>query len=252
MELDFFLKKYFLFQLRWADPLNKKIMKNIRIYCFLLRLRNQKEIAISSIQRGEINLDEMLIQKDLVLAELIRKGIFLIEPICLSIRRDGKSIIYQTMDILLVDNKKHQTNKKYTKKRYIEKEEFEKSIERHSNIFLSRDKNHYDLLVPENLLSPKRRREFRIRNCFNSQNFNVVDRNTRFCNENKIRNCGQFLNEDKHINTDRKNFIKFKLFLWPNYRLEDVACMNRYWFDTNNSSRFSMSRIHMYSQIRFQ
>nr|BCL51126.1 hypothetical chloroplast RF1 [Oxystophyllum changjiangense] len=250
MELNFFLKKYFLFQLRWADPLNKKIIKNIRIYCLLLRLRNPKEIAISSIQRGEINLDEMLIQKDLVLAELIRKGIFLIEPICLSIRSDGKSIIYQTMDILLVDNKKNQTNKKYTKKRYIEKEGFEKSIARHSNIFLSIDKNHYDLLVPENILSPKRRREFRIRNCFNSQNFNVVDRNTRFCNENKIRNCGQFLNEDKHINTDRKNFIKFKLFLWPNYRLEDVACMNRYWFDTNNSSRFSMSRIHMYSQFR--
>nr|YP_010250769.1 hypothetical protein RF1 [Bletilla sinensis]QTV76426.1 hypothetical protein RF1 [Bletilla sinensis]URC16697.1 hypothetical chloroplast RF1 [Bletilla sinensis] len=250
MELDFFLKKYFLFQLRWADPLNNKIMKNIRVYCFLLRLINPKEIAISSTQRGEINLDEMLIQKDLALAELIRKGIFIIEPICLSIRRDEKSIIYQTMDISLVDNKKHQTNKKDTKKRYIEKRGFEKPIARHSNIFLSGDKNHYDLLVPENILSPRRRREFRIRICFNSQNFNVVDRNPRFCNENKIRNCGRFLNEDKYINKDRKNFIKFKLFLWPNYRLEDVACMNRYWFDTNNSSRFSMSRMHMYSQFR--
>nr|YP_010354021.1 hypothetical chloroplast RF19 [Calanthe reflexa]UOF76038.1 hypothetical chloroplast RF19 [Calanthe reflexa] len=250
MKLDFFLKKYLLFQLRWADSFNNKIMKNIRVYCLLLRLINPKEIAISSIQRGEIDLDEMLIQKDLVLAELIRKGIFIIEPICLSIRRDEKSIIYQTMDISLVDNKKHQTNKKYTKKRYIEKRGFEKPIARHSNIFLSGDKNNYDLLVPENILSPRRRREFRIRICFNSHNFNVVDRNTRFCNENKIRNCGLFLNEDKHINTDRNNFIKFKFFLWPNYRLEDVACMNRYWFDTNNSSRFSMSRIHMYSQFR--
>nr|YP_009499192.1 hypothetical chloroplast RF1 [Dendrobium shixingense]BBC18725.1 hypothetical chloroplast RF1 [Dendrobium shixingense]BBC19874.1 hypothetical chloroplast RF1 [Dendrobium shixingense]BBC19946.1 hypothetical chloroplast RF1 [Dendrobium shixingense] len=250
MELDFFLKKYLLFQLRWADPLKKEIMKNIRIYCLLLRLRNPKEIAISSIQRGEINIDEMLIQKDLVLAELIRKGIFIIEPICLSIQRKGKYIIYQTMDISLVDKKKHQTKKKYTKKRYIEKGGFEKSIARHSNIFLSGDKNHYDLLVPENILSPRRRREFRIRICLNSRNFHVVDRNTRFCNENKIRNCGQFLNENKHINTDRKDFMKFKLFLWPNFRLEDVACMNRYWFDTNNSSRFSMSRIHMYSQLR--
>nr|BBN51160.1 hypothetical chloroplast RF1 [Bulbophyllum disciflorum] len=251
MELDFFLKKYFLFQLRWSDPLNnKKLIKNIRIYCFLLRLINPKDIAISSIQRSEINMDQMMIQKDLVLAELIRKGIFLIEPICLSIRRKGKSIIYQTMDISLVDNKKYQKNKKYTKKRYIEKRGFEKYIARHSNIFLVGDKNHYDLLVPENILSPRRRREFRIRICFNSQNFNVVDRNPIFCNENKIRNCGQFLNEDKHINTDRKNLIKFKLFLWPNYRLEDLACMNRYWFDTNNSSRFSMSRIHMYSQFR--
>nr|QKV47993.1 hypothetical protein RF1 [Oreorchis patens] len=250
IELDLFLKKYFLFQLRWADPLNNKIMKNIRVYCLLLRLINPKEIAISSIQRGEINIDEMLIQKNLVLAELIRKGILIIESICLSIRRDEKSIIYQTMDISLVNNKKHQTTQKYTKKRYIEKGFFEKYIARHSNIFLNRDKNHYDLLVPENILSPRRRREFRIRICFNSRNFNVVNRNQRFCNENKIRNCGQFLNEDKLINTDKKNFIKFKLFLWPNYRLEDVACINRYWFDTNNSSRFSMSRIHMYSQFR--
>nr|YP_009558990.1 hypothetical chloroplast RF19 [Calypso bulbosa var. occidentalis]QBA91017.1 hypothetical chloroplast RF19 [Calypso bulbosa var. occidentalis] len=263
-ELDLFLKKYFLFQLRWADPLNNKIMKNIRVYCLLLRLINPKEISISSIQRGEINLDEMLIQKNLVLAELIRKGIFIIEPICLSIRRDGKSILYQTMDISLIDNKKHQTNKKDTKidnkkhqtnkkdtkKRYIEKEVFEKSIAQYSNIFLSRDKNHHDLLFPENIISPRHRREFRIRICFNSRNFNVVDRNPRFCNENKIRNCGQFLNEDKHINTDKKNLREFKLFLWPNYRLEDVACMNRYWFDTNSSSCFSMSRIRMYSQFR--
>nr|YP_009444349.1 hypothetical chloroplast RF1 [Vanda falcata]YP_009444423.1 hypothetical chloroplast RF1 [Neofinetia richardsiana]ANG07817.1 hypothetical chloroplast RF1 [Vanda falcata]ANG07891.1 hypothetical chloroplast RF1 [Neofinetia richardsiana]ANG07965.1 hypothetical chloroplast RF1 [Vanda falcata] len=245
MELDFFLRKYLLFQLRWAYHLNNKLMKNIRTYCLLLRLINPKEIVISSIQRSEINLNEMVIQRDLVFAELIRKGIFIIEPICLSIRRDGKSIIYQTMDILSVGNKKYQTNKKYTKKR-IEKEGFKKSIARHSNIFLSGDKNHYDLLVPENILSPRRRREFRIRICLNYRNFHVVDRNPRFCNENKIRNCGQFLNENKHINTDRKNLIKFKLFLWPNYRLEDLACMNRYWFDANNSSHFSMSRIHMY------
>nr|YP_009270179.1 hypothetical chloroplast RF19 [Neottia ovata]ANT73097.1 hypothetical chloroplast RF19 [Neottia ovata] len=250
MELDSLLKKYFLFQLRWANLFNQKIIKNIKIYCLLLKLINTKEFALSSIQRGEINLDEMLIQKDLVLAEVIRKGIFIIEPICLSIRRDGKSIIYQTMDISLVDKKKHQTNKKYKKKRYSEKGGFEKYIAQHSNIFWSGDKNHYDFLVPENILSPRRRREFRIRICFNSRNWNFVDRNPRFCNENKIRNCGQFLNEDKHINTDGRNFMKFKLFLWPNYRLEDVACMNRYWFDTNNSSRFSMSRIHMYSQLR--
>nr|UYF13664.1 Ycf1 protein [Coelogyne imbricata] len=250
MELDFFFQNYLIFQLRLANSLSQKILKNIKIYCILFRLIDPNEIAISSIQKNEINLEQMIIQKDLVLAELIRKGILIIEPIFLSIRRDGKSIIYQTMDISLVDNKRYQINKKYTKKRYIEKGGFEKCIAGRSNIFLSGDKNHYDLLVPENILSPRRRREFRIRVFFNSRNLNVVDRNTRFCNENKIRNCGQFLDEDKHINTDRKNFMKFKLFLWPNYRLEDVACMNRYWFDTNNSSRFSMSRIHMYSQFR--
>nr|YP_009231805.1 Ycf1 [Goodyera procera]AMA07072.1 Ycf1 [Goodyera procera] len=250
MELYFFLKKDLLFQLRWDDTLNKKILKNIRVYCLLLRLINIKKIAISSIQRGEINLDEMLIQKDLVFTELIGKGIFLVEPIFLSIRRDGKLIIYQTIDISLVDKKKHQTNKKYKKKIDIKKGEFEKYSAQHSNIFLSRDKNHYDFLIPENILSSIRRREFRIRICFNSKNWNVVDKNSRLYNENKIRNCGQFLNEDKHFNTDVKIFRKFKLFLWPNYRLENLACINRYWFDTNNSSRFSMSRIKMYSQFK--
>nr|AXO65987.1 Ycf1 [Calochilus robertsonii] len=250
MELDSFLTKYLIFQLRWGDPLNQKIIKNIRVYCILLRLINIKKIAISSIQRGEINFEEMLIQKDLVLTELIRKGILIVEPICLSIRRDGKYIIYQTIDILLVNKKKYQTNKKYKKKEYIEKGGFEKSITQHNNIFSSIDKNHYDFLVPENILSPVRRREFRIRICLNSKNGNVVDKNPRFCNENKIRNCGQFLNADKHFHPDEKILMKFKLFLWPNYRLEDLACMNRYWFDTNNSSRFSMSRIHMYSQFR--
>nr|QXO02589.1 hypothetical chloroplast RF1 [Anoectochilus chapaensis] len=257
MELDLFLKKYLLFQLRWDDYLNKNIMKNIRVYCLLLRLKNINKIAISSIKKDEIKLDEMLIQRDLFFTELLTKGVFIIDPIFLSIRRDGKSIIYQTIDISLVDKKKHQTNKKYTKNIYIKylknnnkKGEFEKNIAQYSNIFLSRDKNHYDFLIPENILSSIRRREFRIRICFNSKNCNVVDKNPRLYNENKIRNCGQFLNEDKYFNTDGKIFMKFKLFLWPNYRLEDLACMNRYWFDTNNSSRFSMSRIHMYSQFR--
>nr|QXJ79983.1 hypothetical chloroplast RF1 [Habenaria aitchisonii] len=250
MELDSILKNSLLFQLKRTNISSEKMVKNIRTFCILLGVKDLKEAAISSVQKGEINLEKIFIEKDLVLKNLIRRGVFIIEPICLSIRRDGKSIIYQTIDISLVDKKKHQTNKKYTKKRYIEKREFEKSIVRHSNIFFSANKNNYDFLVPENILSPVRRREFRIRICFNSENWNVVDKNPRFCNKNKIRNCGKVLNKDKHINPDEKNFMKLKLFLWPNYRLEDLACMNRYWFNTNNSSRFSMARIHMYSQFR--
>ena len=36
----------------------------------------------------------------------------------------------------------------------------------------TKDKNHYDLLVPENILFPKRRRELRTLICFNSKNRN--------------------------------------------------------------------------------
>nr|YP_010853950.1 hypothetical protein RF1 [Borassus madagascariensis]WGM63933.1 hypothetical protein RF1 [Borassus madagascariensis] len=251
-ELDFFLKKYFLFQLRWDDSLNQRMIDNIKVYCLLLRPINPREIAISSIQRGEIYLDIMLIQKNLVLTELVKNGILIIEPIRLSINGDGKFIIYQTLGISLIDKIKHQTNRKWIKKRYADKKNFDKSVARHGNMLVDGDKSNYDFFVPENILSPRRRRELRILICFHSRNWNFVDRNLVFCNENNIRNSGKFLNEDKHCNTntDTNKFIKCKLFLWPNYRLEDLACMNRYWFNTNNGNRFSMSRIYMYPRFR--
>nr|YP_009092824.1 hypothetical chloroplast RF1 [Bomarea edulis]AIR12656.1 hypothetical chloroplast RF1 [Bomarea edulis] len=250
-ELDLFLKKYFLFQLRWDKPLNQTMINNIKVYCLLLRLTNPKEISISSIQRGEMHLDVMLIQKDLALTELRKKGILIIEPIRLSIQRDRQFLIYQTISISLVDTSKDQTktNKKYAKKLYVDKKKnFDRAIVQHSNTLVNIEQSHYDFLVPENILSPKRRRELGILICFNSGN--AVDKNPIFCNENKIKNCRQFLNEGKHLNADANKFIKFKLFLWPNYRLEDLACMNRYWFNTNNGSRFSMLRIHMYPRFR--
>nr|AEX94041.1 hypothetical chloroplast RF19 [Xeronema callistemon] len=250
-ELHFLLKKYFLFQLRWDDPLNQIMINNIKVYCILLKLIYPKEIVISSIQRRDIHLDVMLIHKDLTFTELIKRGILIIEPIYLSMKKDRKYIIYQTIGISLVDKSKHQTNRKcIIKNRYVDKKNFDGSIVQHSNMLVNRNTNHYDFIVPENILSPRRRIELRILISFNSRNWNVLDRNLIFCNQNNIRNCGQFLNEERHLNTDTNKFIKLKLFLWPNYRLEDLACMNRYWFDTNNGSRFSMSRIHMYSRFR--
>nr|AJB98606.1 Ycf1 [Botrychium sp. ternatum/japonicum] len=44
--------------------------------------------------------------------------------------------------------------------------------------------------------------------------------------------------------SDRTRIIK--RFLWPIHRLEDLACTNRFWFDANNGSRFTMLRIRMH------
>nr|YP_010733630.1 hypothetical protein RF1 [Rhodotypos scandens]WEG92899.1 hypothetical protein RF1 [Rhodotypos scandens] len=243
-EFDFFLKRYLHFQLRWDDSLNKKIINNIKVYCLLLRLINPREITISSIQRGEMGLDILMIQKDLTLTELIKRGILVIEPIRLSIKNDGKFIMYQTIGISLVHKSKHQINQRYREKKHVDKNSDE-VITKHQKMTGNRDKNHYDLFVPENILSPRRRRELRILICFNSKNINNMHRNAAFCNGNKVN--GQVLDKSKKY---KKKLIKFKLFLWPNYRLEDLACMNRYWFNTNNSSRFSMVRIHMYPRLK--
>nr|QUB02482.1 hypothetical chloroplast RF19 [Pollia japonica] len=249
-ELDFFLKNHFLFQLRWDDLVNQRILNNIKIYCLLLRLTNFREIAISSIQRGEMHLDVMIIQKDLALIQLLKRGILIIEPTRLSIKKDGKFMIYQTIiiGISLVNKRKHRKCIKY-----VDKQNFDKSIGRHPNMLMNEYQDHYHFLVPETILSPRRRRELRTLICFNSYNWNAVRENPLFCNvynKNNIRNSQKVLNENKGPNTYQNTFIKCKLFLWPNYRLEDLACINRYWFNTNNGSRFSMLRIRIYPRLR--
>ena len=225
-ELDFFLKRYLLFQLRWDDSLNQKLINNIKVYCLLLRLTNPREITISSIERREMSLDIMLIQKDLTLTQLMTRGILIIEPIRLSVRGDGQFLLHQTVCISLVHKSKHEKNKK----RYIE----------------NLNKNNR---VPENILLPRRRRELRILICLNSRN-NSVYKTTVSYNKNQIKTCNQFFDESKDLCREIKQILKLKRFLWPNYRLEDLACMNRYWFDTNNGSRFSTLRIHMYPLLK--
>ncbi|XP_026402169.1 uncharacterized protein LOC113297802 [Papaver somniferum] len=257
-ELDFFLKRYFLFQLRWHSSLDQRIINSIQIYCLLLRLNNPKQIAISSIQRGEMRLDILLIQKDLNLTEFINKGVLIIEPVLLSIQGDGLFIMYQTIVISLVHKSNHQTNRKNQQKENGYNNSFDESIKRHRHerVLEKRDEKNYAFVVPENILAPRCRRELRIQICLNSEKRNVLDRKKTFYNKNNIKNCGTFLEESNHLDKDPKNLdrdrnklMKWKFFLWPNYRLEDLACMNRYWFDTSNGSRFSMSRIYMYPRF---
>nr|YP_010314550.1 hypothetical protein RF1 [Cissus trifoliata]UNA64115.1 hypothetical protein RF1 [Cissus trifoliata] len=253
-ELDFFLKRYLLFQLRWDDFLTKKMINNIKVYCLLLRLINPREIFISSIQRGEMSLDLIPVHKNLTLPELMKRGLFIIEPIRLSVKNDGQFFMYQTIGISLVHKSKFQTNQKYREEKYGDNKNLEKFSARYQKIIGNKDKNHYDFFVPENILSPRHRRKFRILICFFLRKRNGMTRNSGFCNGNS---CNNFLDENTYLDLDRdKNQLiklkKLKFFLWPNYRLEDLACMNRYWFDNNNGSCFSMLRIHMYPRLKIR
>nr|YP_010412863.1 hypothetical protein RF1 [Acronema schneideri]URQ16182.1 hypothetical protein RF1 [Acronema schneideri] len=247
-EIIFLRKHYFLFQLIIDDGLipnlTERMINNIKIYCYLLGLRNPRNTTISSIQRKELNLDIMVIRKKLTPIELKKKGIFFIDPIRLSVKNDGYFIMYQTVGISLVHKSKYQTPQRYREQRYINKKKLDESIPRYQIIIRKRDKKHYDFIVPEKILSSRRRRELRILISFNSKNLNSVDKNPVFCNNKNIKSRNPFLDQKKHLDRDKNELIKLKLFLWPNYRLEDLACMNRYWFNTNNGSRFSMLRIY--------
>nr|UEN67118.1 hypothetical protein RF1 [Sophora franchetiana] len=264
-ELNFLLRKYWSFQLNWKGSLNQRIMNNITIYCLLIRLINLKQIAIASIQRGELSLDIMVIQNQKALTltefwknknkELMKKGILIIESVRLSRKNDEQFIMYQTIGLSLIHKNKRQINPRYPEKSRVDKKTFDKSITRTKDqkITENQEKNHYDLPVPENILSSRRHRELRILICFTPKNRNRVYRKTTFSNENKVHNCCQVLAKNKDFDRKKKkNLINLKFFLWPIYRLEDLSCINRYWFDTNNGSRFSIVRIHIYPQLKIR
>nr|YP_010924734.1 Ycf1 protein [Hyaloseris cinerea]WKB11493.1 Ycf1 protein [Hyaloseris cinerea] len=248
-KLKIFFKGDFPLQLKWTlKQLNQKMINNMQVYSLLLSLINVRKITISYIQRREMNLDIMTMTRSLNLTQLTKKGILIMEPARLSVKNDGQFFMYQIIGISLVHKSKHQSNQRYRKLKNVAKNNFDESIPRHKRKTLNRDKKNYDLLVPEKILSSRRRRELRILIAFNLnlKNRNGAHRNTVFCKDNKIKNWSQFLDESKHFDRNKNEFIKLKLFFWPNYRLEDLACMNRYWFDTNNGSRLSMLRIYMY------
>nr|AVM83678.1 hypothetical chloroplast RF19 [Adenocalymma gibbosum]AVM83679.1 hypothetical chloroplast RF19 [Adenocalymma gibbosum] len=274
IELDLFLKRYFLFQSRFGETLAQRMLNNIRMYCLVLRLIDPRKIILASIQKREMSLDIMLRDN---LKEFMRRRAFTVEPIRLPGTKDGQFITYQTIGTSLVHKSKDQT--KYQEKRYLSKKFFDKAILSHDRISRNRDKkhfqeallrleeallrhdrrngrnrdkNHLGLLVPENIFSFRRRREFRIQISLNSKNRNDVDRNPVFWNRKNVKNSRQVSHDNNHLVREKKKFQlkKLKHFLWPNYRLEDLACMNRSWFDTNNGSRFSMLRIHLYPRLK--
>nr|YP_009661692.1 hypothetical chloroplast RF19 [Amphilophium pilosum]YP_009661705.1 hypothetical chloroplast RF19 [Amphilophium pilosum]QCT82885.1 hypothetical chloroplast RF19 [Amphilophium pilosum]QCT82886.1 hypothetical chloroplast RF19 [Amphilophium pilosum] len=252
-ELDLFLKRYFLFQLKFDDTLNQRMINNIRMYCLLLRLRDPRKILLASVERRQLNLGIMMVQN---FTQFMKTEAFTIEPIRLSGKKDGQFIMYQTIGTSLVHKSKTKTKLKYQEGRYVLKNDFDEGISHisHNRISRNRDKNHFDLLVPENILSFRRRREFRIQISLNSKNRNDVDRNPVFWNGKNVKNSRQVSHDNNHLDREKNQFklMKLKHFLWPNYRLEDLACMNRYWFDTNNGSRFSMLRIHLYPRLKIR
>nr|ATG26940.1 hypothetical chloroplast RF1 [Cyphia elata var. gerrardii]ATG26957.1 hypothetical chloroplast RF1 [Cyphia elata var. gerrardii] len=240
-KLGFFqyMNQYLTFQLEVHQELD--LSKHIRFYSMVNNIRKisrHKPITLSYLRMGDVYMENMVLLPGLnfTFTDWMKNRVVIFKPqFNLSIKNHEQFLMYQAIGISLVHKSKQQTNQRYGKQNYV-------------------DKDNFDLLVPEMILSSRRRRELRILNSLNLnlKNRNGVDINPVFCKENSIKSWGQFLDESKHLDRDKNELIKLKFFLWPNYRLEDLACMNRYWFDTNNGSRFSMLRIYMYPRLKIR
>ncbi|AET04754.1 membrane protein Ycf1 [Medicago truncatula] len=177
-------------------------MDNTNLFCLLLIMKKLKKIVIMSIKKLELDIEMLVdsITKDFCYTEcrdtqdLKERLIFFIE----TIRLPTKNVRCEKVGV----GKKSRVDQKITE---------------------NKDKNLYDLFVPENLLSTRRPRELRILTCFNRRNRKTINDN-----ENQIKNVSQVLAKNKDLD-------------------KDLACINHYWFNTHNGSHFSILRIHVSS-----
>lgn len=212
----------------------------------LKKIKDEKELKktlLTSIKRGRLKMEFSKTKKSLKNI-VFTAGLFGIEPLRISRQnKDAQFLIYQMIKIPLIeqidpydDDESFEITERfrYRRKFFMAKTNTE-----------TRHKNNSDLFVPETILSTQRRRELRILISFYSRNGNLIQKNPVFCKY--VKNCVEVVD-----NSEKNKNKLIKSFLWPNYRLEDLACMNRYWFNTNNGSRFSMLRIYMYPQLKIR
>lgn len=115
-------------------------------------------------------------------------------------------------------------------------------------------------LTPEELLLPRSLREYRI---LSSLQFKSQKDLNQFFTEKKLNELKKD-GQEKNTNilscpTQSKNLLdkyqpsyshpRIKRYLWPTYRTEDLACMNRFLINTANQARFSNLRIRLYPNL---
>nr|QYB20891.1 hypothetical protein RF1 [Afrocarpus falcatus]UWV18392.1 hypothetical protein RF1 [Afrocarpus falcatus] len=100
-------------------------------------------------------------------------------------------------------------------------------------------------LIFEDILLPRRRREFRILNRLNLEN-NLGGGSTGYSNGKQyVQSDEELMEKDQCVGLDTTQ--KMKRFLWPRYRVEDLICMNRYWWNSNRSR--SVLKVRMYPKM---
>nr|QYB22449.1 hypothetical protein RF1 [Saxegothaea conspicua]BBF91299.1 hypothetical protein [Saxegothaea conspicua] len=101
-------------------------------------------------------------------------------------------------------------------------------------------------LIFEDILLPRRRREFRILNRLNLEN-NLGEQSTECSNGKEyVQSDEELMEKGQYLGIDTTQ--EMKRFLWPRYRVEDLICMNRYWWNRYNRSR-TVLKVRMYPKM---
>lgn len=216
-------------QWKWKSKNVEKNFKELGDMASLMTfMQDQKNvISLSKKMRENLNLFRLLFCRDIGINKLTINSEHRLPRVL-----DDQILMYKVVSLFLKSKGRFKNNSDFKNLN-----EYTSRIE----IFQNKQKKKFALVNLEDIILPKYRKELKV--------LNLLD-----LNKNKILNLRKdFLNERKKtqiklqkLQEQNKN-LTIKHFLWPSFRLEDLACINRFWFNTTNGSRFSILRIRMYT-----
>nr|YP_009531793.1 hypothetical chloroplast RF1 [Leiosporoceros dussii]AXZ70949.1 hypothetical chloroplast RF1 [Leiosporoceros dussii] len=227
-------------QWRWKSKNLEKRFKELGDMASVMTfIQNQKNIiSLSAKMREDLDLFRLPFRRDIGINRLTINSEHRLPRVL-----DDQILMYKIITTL--------SKFQFRFKERLDLNIFDESILRIRN-FENEKKTIFNSFSIEEILLPKHRRELRILNSLFLK-YDDMNQETKFhkrsLKNNKLNN-ERLIKINKEFNTNVNQSIK--RFLWPSYRLEDLACMNRFWFNTSNGSRFSMLRIRIYLSIHGQ
>nr|QWW93077.1 Ycf1 [Cyathodium smaragdinum] len=208
-------------QWRWkSEDFGKELKKLGNMASVMTFMQTQNNVSVSNKMREDLELFNIFFRKNennninqLTINSEHRLGRLF----------DDQFLMYKTVIIFLNLKYRIEQTSNFSKfDHFVGVQLLEREEKNHLFFF-----NSFNL---ENIFFSKQRRKFRILNSL-------------ILHEKKNE---QFYRKNLKKKLSENETEKIKRFFWAGYRFEDLACMNRFWCNTINGSRFSMIRFRMY------
>nr|YP_009041054.1 Ycf1 [Tetraphis pellucida]AIB08491.1 Ycf1 [Tetraphis pellucida] len=220
-------------QWRWKSKNIEKKFKKLGDMASLMTFMQDQEntVSLSVKMREDLSLFRLLFCRDIGINKLTINSEHRLPRVL-----DDQILMYKVVSTFLKSKKrfKKQFNLKKLNETILRME-----------IFQNNEKNKFNSISLEDIILLKHRKELKILNLLylNKNESQEIKFNKEFFEKNKY----DYEKQIKLKKIQNKNqILVIKRFLWPSFRLEDLACANRFWFNTNNGSRFTLLRIRMY------
>nr|YP_009867564.1 hypothetical protein RF1 [Cratoneuron filicinum]QKG04686.1 hypothetical protein RF1 [Cratoneuron filicinum] len=216
-------------QWKWKSKNVEKKFKELGDMASLMTFMQDQEnfISLSAKMRENLNLFRLLFCRDVGINKLTINSEHRIPRVL-----DDEILMYKIVSIFF--------KSKVRFKKVLNFKSLNESTSR-IDFFQNNIKTSFKLINLEDIILSRHCKELKVLNLL-------------YLDKNKTSNLDKYFvkkNEEKliklHKIRDENQSLIIKHFLWPSFRLEDLACINRFWFNTNNGSRFTMLRIRMYT-----